>query len=114
MGDTEADKAAAVVFLNSLHGTYEVDLEPIEMWQHAGRNYVTATCIAKPGDIMLPPCVPKQSKVLERSEHPHAVEMTVRALRSTEAQVGDDTTARRTAFFLNPDFKTPTHKDDPT
>ena len=111
LGDTEAYKSSAVAVLNSLHVNFAVDLEPIELWQHKGSNYVTATCIAKPGDIMLPPCVPKQSKVLERSEHPFAVEMTLRVVRPTETQVGDDTASRRSTFFLNPELKTPKHEE---
>ena len=111
MGDTEDDKSAAVAVLNSFHGNFVVDLEPIEMWQRAGRNYVTATRTAKPGDVMLPPCFPKQSKVLERSEHPYAVEMALRVVRPTETQVGDDTTMRRSTLFLNPEFKIPNHQE---
>ena len=88
-----------------------MDLEPIEMWQQAGRNYVTATRIASPGDIMLPPCVPKQSKVLERSEHPYAVEIALTVVRPTETHVVPDTTLRRSTFFLNPEFKTPKHQE---
>ena len=60
---------------------------------------------------MLPPCVPKQSKVLERSEHPYAVEMALRVVRPTETQVGDDTTMRRSTLFLNPEFKIPNHQE---
>ena len=117
LGDKEADKAAAVAVLNSLHANFAVDLEPIEMWQQAGhgdkagRSYVTATRIASPGEIMLPPCVPKQSTVLERSEHPYTVEIALRVVRPTDTQVGDDTPLRKVSFFVNPEFKTPKHQE---
>ena len=88
------------------------------MWQQllkngdkVGRSYVTATRIASPGEIMLPPCVPKQSTVHERSEHPYKVEIPWRVVRPTDSQVGDDTPLRRSTFFLNPEFKTPQHQE---
>jgi hypothetical protein len=114
MGDTEADKSAAVAVLHSLHWNYDVGMEPIEVWQHNGRNYVTATLEAKPRDIMLPPCVPKQSKVLERSEHPYAVQINVRVVQRPEAEdpdLTDQRTVRTSTFFVNPEFKTPTQKE---
>ena len=49
--------------------------------------------------------------MLERSEHPYAVEMALRVVRPTETQVGDDTTMRRSTLFLNPEFKIPNHQE---
>ena len=69
MGETDADKAAAVAVLEGLHQNFPVDQEPIEMWVRDGVAYVIATGTVKPNEIMLPPSVLKQGKVLEKSEH---------------------------------------------
>ena len=113
LGQTEADKSAAVAILHGLHGCFAVDLEPIEVWQQEGNTFVTATRKAKAYDIMLPPCVPKQSKVLERSEHPHAVGINLRVIRPTgQCAEGQEGQILRTAtYFVNPEFKTPKRKE---
>ena len=68
MGDTDADKAAAVAVMHSLYRKCDVCEEPIELWlHHTGRHYVTATRKVPSDTIMLPPVVHKQSRVHERS-----------------------------------------------
>ncbi len=76
LGAMEADKASAVAALHNLHEKYDVSSEPIECWQLEKVNCVVATKKVEANAIWLPPCVPKQSKVLERTEHPYAVKLT--------------------------------------
>ena len=65
---------------------------------------------------MLPPCVPRQSKVGSKiSVHPHAVEFKSRVLEPTSEAIvvaEDDEVSihkdvRSATFFLHPEFKTP-------
>ena len=96
MGDLAADKAAAVAVLHGIHANFAVDMQPIGVWDkgdHPGSTYATVTCKTGPRKIMLPSCVPKQSKVLERSEHPWAVEITthVRQPADHDHPVTDET-----------------------
>ena len=112
MGEAEAEQANAVAVLHALHGNFNVDLEPIEVWATAAcPNYVTATRKAKPRDIMLPPCITKQSRVHPKSEHPFAVEVTCRLIQpaGSTTPVEDATTVRKTTYFLNPEWRGPLH-----
>ena len=62
---------------------------------------------------MLPLCVPRQSKVLDSSEHPHKAELKFSVFRPTEhvdVEVSDEATIRDGVYFLNPEFKAPTLK----
>ena len=124
MSENTADKAALVAVLQGLHKSYPVDGEPVDVMQLAGRNFVIATRPVKAETILLPPCVPKQSLVLERSEHPLAIKMMVvtrvrgieKAKDQTEPATNGDAAAsqpmpqsrERTSFFVNPEFKGPT------
>ena len=114
MGDAQADKAAAIAVLQGLHVRFAVDQEPIEVWHHEGLgNYVTATRKVKSHGIMLPLCVPRQSKVLDSSEHPHKAELKFSVFRPTEdldVEVSEEATIRDGVYFLNPEFKAPTLK----
>ena len=114
MGDTEAEKSAAVAVLNSMHHNYDVRTQPIEVWQEEARCFVIVTRKAIPFEIMLPGCVPKQNKVFERSEHPYAVEIKL-ALRRPPGGAEDvqDQTLdeKKRTYFVNPEFKTPKQKE---
>jgi hypothetical protein len=106
MGDAAADKAAAVAVLHSLHARFDVCKEQIDVWQVGSGKRVNATHDAEANAILLPPVVPRQSKVLERSEHPWAQHIEVRVRNCAE---DDDGTLMRTAtFYMNPEF-TPPH-----
>ena len=113
VGELEADKAAAVAVLHGIHANFALDIQPIEVWgiRDQSANYVTATCKTGPRGIMLPPCVPKQSKVLERSEHPWAVEIITEVRQPADhdhpvTDEGDDPiTLRKRSLFVNPEFK---------
>ena len=63
---------------------------------------------------MLPGCVPKQSKVFARSEHPYAVEIKL-ALRRPPGGAEDvqdqELDEKKRTFFVNPEFKPPKQKE---
>jgi len=114
LGQNDADKAAAVAVLASLHQNIPVELEPIEMWVREGSIYVTATCMVKPEDILLPPCVPKQAKVFKKSEHPYAAVVKLKVRRPTdqdkaqgEGEQNEAHIMRSATYFVNPEFKMP-------
>jgi hypothetical protein len=133
LGQTEADQSAAVAVLHGLHVGIPVEHQPIEVWQKmdgqkmdgqqmvGGCIVVTATGKVEPRAIVLPPCVPNQSKVHERSEHPHAVALKIRVIRPSgpsssapDADEADITAAQvlRTATcFVNPEFKPPKREE---
>ena len=75
-GALEADKASAVAALHNLHESFSVEDEPIGIMNLGGKISVATTDKVAEEIIWLPPCIPKQSKVYERSEHPLAVEIT--------------------------------------
>ena len=114
MGNAEADKAAAVAVLHGIHATFATTDELIEVWTTvAGTSqkiHVTSTCNAIAKAILLPPCIPRQSKVLTASEHPYAVQMTATVRRRPDQTKpgSDDTATRTTTYWLNPEFTTPT------
>ena len=109
-GQNDADKAAAVAALHSLHEGVAVDVLPIEIWDGPNGAMVTATTKVKPNAIMLPPGVLKQGKVLDRSEHPYAVRVLMKAVRPV-GQAGEDhedgKILRVRTYFANPEFKAP-------
>ena len=77
-GDTQHNPpAAAVAVLHCIHASFPVVEQPVEVYEHDGKVYVTATRKCEPGRIMLPPCIPKQSKVHERSEHPYRIKIVM-------------------------------------
>ena len=72
-------------------------------------NIVVAVVKVEAKTIWLPPCIPKQSKVHDRTEHPYAVKVTEKVMRATEDTVrdADGLTTRVKDFFLMPEFKCP-------
>lgn len=111
MGALEADRASAVAALHNLHESFDIDKCPIAI--HCSNNLsdirVVATRKVEAHSIWLPPCVPKQSKVFERSEHPAAVQVRVKVLRGAE-EAADGNVLREAAFFVLPEFKPPVKK----
>jgi hypothetical protein len=62
---------------------------------------------------MLPPCVPKNSKVYERSEHPFAVQVRLELRASSGGQAnaqGQSLDTNKVTYFVNPEFKPPLQK----
>ena len=107
MGAMCADKAAAVAVLHSIHENYDVRTPVIEMWNVGKGVFVVATTEVAERALLLPPCVPKQSKVVERTEHPHAVEMGLKVIKSDNP---DTVVDREQTFWVLPEFKCPEQK----
>ncbi len=103
----DADKAAAVAVLHSLHENYDATSQEIELWHVEKHSIVVATTEVAVGGILLPPCVPKQSKVAERTEHPHAVRLISKVMFPSPESVQPDAVAvqRERTFWVLPEFK---------
>jgi hypothetical protein len=86
---------------------------PIELLTAADKISVVTTGKVKKGTIMLPPCVPKQSKVFDRSEHPDAVKFTTKVMQAT-ASCADATVLRQCQFYVLPELKIPMKKQPTT
>ena len=114
LGAMEADKASAVAVLHALHERFDVASQSIEVLHNEkeNRTFVVAACKVAANAIVLPPCVPKQSKVLDRTDHPYAVKMIMHVMRSTEASVTSQAgnILRVRTFFVLPEFKIPEKK----
>ena len=115
LGAMEADKASAVAVLHALHERFDVASQSIEVLHNEkdNRTFVVAACKVAANAIVLPPCVPKQSKVLDRTDHPYAVKMIMHVMRSTEASVTSQAgnILRVRTFFVLPEFKIPEKND---
>ena len=109
LGADEADQAAAVAVLHNLHEGFDVSSQSVELWQRDSHPYAVATAKLAANAILLPPCVPKQSKVHRRSEHPCAVTLTAKVMRSTQmtVQPGKDNILRVREYSVMPEFKVP-------
>ena len=113
LGALEADKASAVAVLHGLHENFDITIQPIDELFSNGKTRVVATTNIEKGMLWLPGCVPKQSRVLEQSEHPSAVSLWVVVTRSTEAAANhpDGNVIRTREFKVVPEFKVPTMAD---
>ncbi len=113
LGALEADRSSAVAALQNLHENYDMKDVPIELLTAAGKICVVTTRNVKKGIIMLPPCVPKQSKVFDRTEHPHAVRFTAKVMRAA-GSCEDASVLRECDFYVLPEFKIPMKKQPTT
>ena len=113
LGASEADRASAVAALQNIHENYDMTDVPIELLTAADKISVVTTGKVKKGTIRLPPCVPKQSKVFDRSEHPHAVKFTTKVMQAT-ASCADASVLRECEFYVLPELKIPMKKQPTT
>ena len=95
--------------MHGLHEGYPVHDEPIEIFLDHNRTIVSAKHALDPGSVMLPPCIPRQSRVHEKTDHPHAVKIVQKTVRQTTGEVKSDSAKvlRSREFFLTPEFKAP-------
>ena len=109
LGAVESDKATAVAVLQGLHEAFDVTNYPIDIVHKNKQVRVVATEIIEPGLVWLPPCVPKQTRVLDTTENPNAVRIDFVALRTAEAAANspDGHVLRANSFYVVPLFKTP-------
>jgi len=109
LGSEEADMAAAVAVLHTLHEKIDTETQSIEVWLLDGRAMVTASGKVPAQSMLLPPCVPKSSKVHLITEHPYAISLVLKVMRSTEDSVqnGQGNIERQRNLFVLPEFKMP-------
>ena len=114
LGAMAADKDAAVAMLHGLHENFDVVSQKIDVLFEEKHQLVVTTTNVSAMEIMLPPCVPKQSKVVETTDHPYAVSLTERVIRGSEesVQLDQPPLLRERVFFLLPEFKSPKRQDD--
>ena len=110
LGALEADKASAVAVLHGLHEGFDVTSQNIDIIYQNKQVKVVATVDVKQGLLWLPPCIPKQSRVVETSESPSSVTLEVTVLRSAVSAVNspDGPILRTSKFKLTPEIKIPT------
>jgi len=110
LGVFDADKASAVAAIHAIHENFDVAAQKVDVWQTQKVVRVVATEECVPQTIMLPPCVPKQSRVYEKSDHPHAVKIKHIVKQNTQASIQQDAIMkplRESTFFVLPEFKAP-------
>ena len=90
MGSKEAGMAAALVVLAMLHKRFDASKLPIDIVCEKGKQEVrvVATEEIPAKTLQLPPCVPKSSKLVEHSTHPHRAAITV-ICQATNRAVGN-------------------------
>jgi hypothetical protein len=116
LGAMAADKDSAVAVLHGLHENFDVVSQKIDVFYEEKHQFVVTTTKVPAMEIMLPPCVPKLSKVVETTDHPYAVNLTERVMTGSEEalKLGLSPLLRERSFFLLPEFKFPKKKDDKT
>jgi len=106
----QADCAAAVAGLHAIHAQVNVSAQPIDVCRLERQYFVIANAKVAAETIALPPVVPKASKVLTSSTHPHAIRLSIvvkRVCEKDEKDCSDNTTARQRYVFVNPEFSPP-------
>jgi hypothetical protein len=78
LGRLEAVQATVVMALHQMHTLYPIDAEDIEVVFKNGKPVVCCTKAKDCGNICIPACIPKQSKVFNCSDHPNAVRVRVK------------------------------------
>jgi len=114
LGALEADKASAVAALHNLHEQLNISNYPLAIQTMSNCKSMlvtTSPCEAK--SIVLPPCVPKQSKVLDKTDHPGAVRITLKVLRAVDDPGAGGTVMRQVTLFVLPEFQAPLQKPEP-
>ena len=114
MGALEADKAYAFAVLQNLHAKPDAARIQVEVLAgEKGTTAVAAVHVKEKRSIMLPACIPRQSKVFEKSEHPFAVNSEVKVISNILGKVSDDDkkVIREQTLFVLPEFKAPSEKE---
>ena len=129
MGATDADKGAVVTALHALHERFGISDQPIDVVVHDGQIRVVATEAVQVGGVLLPPCVLKPTRIVEATDHPHAVKLTVKVTRATDETIPPTETQKKNGtdvadkqekpsavlrtkqFFVLPEFKYPKKKE---
>ena len=116
MGTVQAQHASAVAVLHCLHAQFPLTDEPIDVWEADKDKFVTATAKLQAQTLMLPPCIPKQMKLVAvKSVHPLAAKIIVKEQSPAETRFDPNSSEpltpaiqREVIFFAHPEFMTPT------
>ena len=108
LGSVEAHRAAAVAVLHSLHALYPVTEECLDVWGGAANKRVTATEKMEACKLMLPPCIPKQMKLISNSVNPHAAKIVVNENACVEGVPSRHSILKTATFFAHPEWQEPT------
>ena len=108
--------AAIPMVLYSLHSRGRIEMAPIDVSIDltTNRKVVSASEDLPVGALALPPCVPKTSSVLDKSDHPHGVPIVV----TEKSAVADGRPGQRqsvkatcepkqTIYYVHPEYKMP-------
>ena len=94
---------------------YPLTDEPIDVWAADTYKFVTATANLEARTLMLPPCIPKQMKLVAvKSVHPLAAKIVVKEQSAAETRLHRKSSfEREVIFFAHPEFMTPTARPKP-
>ena len=81
-GATAADKASAVAALHVLYDHFNAEEVLVDVWQLDGKIFVSTPAVAEQYEIFIPPFIPKQSQVFEKTEHPSAIKIVQKVMRN--------------------------------
>ena len=112
LGAQEACASSVLAALHALHRQKDLPNTGIDILYEADRGMkcVVASEDLSPGAVCLPPCVPRNNKVLVKSEHPLRIRIDVnlKFLHSLEGGENTRSTGKDYAFYVNPELKLPT------
>ena len=80
LGSLAADKCSAIAARLNLREDFDVMKQCIKMWKKGRDIYVTTVFQKETGEICLPPCVPRQQMIYDKSEDEKAVRITVKPM----------------------------------
>ena len=116
MDDEPSHMAAIQLVLKALHARGGAETASIDVCIDVGTNrrLVTASADLAPGDLALPPCVPKTAKAYKNSVHPQRVAIVVTEksavagpqLRAT-AKKAAVAAPQRFTYYVHPEYKLP-------
>lgn len=111
-GLKEADRAAADAALHNLHEHADYAEPGVDMVSWGDRTSVVASRAVAKSEVNHPPCAPVQSKVHDKTDHPFSVNINLTVMHTAQDAVGaDNAVARRTSFYILPEFNYPARQD---
>ena len=115
----QADKAAALGMLHNLHANYPVDKQSVDILQKGSLSLyrVIATSDVTVETIKLPPCVPKNMRLLDTAKDPNSIQVSVKlhaTLAETNTPKAKSAPAKQTpvikhsaTYYLPMEFRSP-------
>ena len=121
--ELEPDKASAVAALHLLLDNFNPAEAKVDVFDHDGKIICTSAADAEKHSICIPPCIAKQAKIYEMSEHPYAVKVVQKVMKNVseketeltegaakqaanEAESNPTSVCRENTFYVQPEWKT--------